>query len=185
MIWKVSSLSTKTNLKSCCCFTSSFRGATRTSLSLHSNLGSRSGSTSHTPHHVLAHARAVSPVWMMHSVSLGFAPACYGRKHRRVRCSVSCIEVMHLKEQSSALSGPAKSSTHFGFHVQTAAQHELPFVHACTELVFDLDAMLIHLEPFKLLQLAFIPQVRHDVQLPHLLSEALPAPPRARHHCTA
>ena len=33
MIWKVSGLSTKTNLQSCCCFTSFLRGAKRTSRS--------------------------------------------------------------------------------------------------------------------------------------------------------
>ena len=51
---------------------------------------------------------------------------CYGRRHGRIRCSVSCIEVaMHLKLQYSALSGPAGSSAHFGVRVQSAVAYHI------------------------------------------------------------
>ena len=49
-----------------------------------------------------------------------------------------------------------------------AAQHELPLVQACAELVLDHDSLLIRFESLKLIQRAFRPQVRDNVQLPHL-----------------
>ena len=83
---------------------------------------------------------------------------------------------MHLKVQNSTLSCSAHASSHFGVRAQTttvhhnmrAAQHELPLVQACAELLFDFDLLLILFESLKLIQLAFRSQVRDDVQLPRL-----------------
>ena len=82
-------------------------------------------------------------------------------------------------------------------------------VCACAQtgaaLVLDLDVLLVRFESLKLIQLAFRPPVRDDVQLPHqaillqlsnktvansargsLHSNTAPsALPRAQHHCIA
>ena len=108
----------RTSHQSCCCFTSFFRSATRTSLST----AFKFGLPLFHPrmHHALSfvHSQAFSTVWMVLGVPLGFAPAVFsGARDRRIRCSVNCIEVaVHLKVQYSALSGPAQSSAHFGVH---------------------------------------------------------------------
>ena len=152
VIGSVSGLSTKTNLQSCC------------SVSL------RSLAVLHARRCCCKQLRAPLRLHprMLHTLSLSTLgqflwcgwrrtpfldshPRRNGRRHRRVRSSVSSMEIaVHLKVQISALSCSALSSSHFGEHVQTtiayhnvrAAQHELPLVQACAELVLDHDSLL-------------------------------------------
>ena len=140
VIGLVSGLSTKTNLQSCCCFSSIFRGATRSSLSLLSTFG-----LSHKPRPRICHS--LINAWCGELLWCGWCLAsfltshlrCYGRKHWRIRGSISSIEIsVHLKVQSSALSCSAHTSSHFGVHVQTSVAYHNMFLPSTNSLSFKL-----------------------------------------------
>ena len=164
VIWKVSGLSTKTSLNLAAALLRSFAVSRARRCYCKQLWAPAQAPPSHAPHLVLSTlGQFLWCVWRW-TFFLDSHQRRNGRIHRHIRSSVSSIEIaMHLKVQNSALSCSAHSSSHCSVHIHTttayhnmrAAQHELPFVQACAELVFGHDSLLISLESLKLIQLAF------------------------------
>ena len=131
MIRKVSGLSTKTSLQSCCCFTSFFRSATRTSLSLHSNLG-----------FLCSTLACTTPCLCPFSGSSSGVDGAWRPSWLRIG-GVSGARTGAFAALSVALKSPC-TSKYSTLHCRVrrnplrilvymlAAQHELPSVQACT-----------------------------------------------------